>query len=227
MRTEKIQPTVDTRDMVVVHTAMRREFGLAPGLVRGVSVADTARSGVVAGHLGWLLDLLHHHHSGEDELLWPLLLARAPEEVWPTIHLMEEQHHGISGSITQVRELLPLWSASASAEHRDQLAATLATVDALLTEHLGLEEREMLPLAAATLSQEEWDRLGEAGMASAPKKDLPLVLGMFMYDGDPEVIRGMLSHAPLLPRLLMPRVAPVVHRRYARRIHGTVSPAAR
>ena len=45
---------VDTRDMVVVHTAFRREFGLAPALVRGVATGDRRRAGVVAQHLDML-----------------------------------------------------------------------------------------------------------------------------------------------------------------------------
>ena len=47
---------------------------------------------------------------------------------------------------------------------------------------------------------------------------------MVMYRADPEVIRGMLSHAPLLPRLVMPLLAPRTYARYARRLHGTTTP---
>ena len=44
-----------------------------------------------------------------------------------------------------------------------------------------------------------------------------------MYDADPEVIRAMLAHAPLVPRLLMPHLAPRVYARYVRRVHGTTT----
>ena len=36
---------VDTRDMVVVHVAFRREYRLAPALVRGVTPDDEVRAG--------------------------------------------------------------------------------------------------------------------------------------------------------------------------------------
>ena len=55
---------IDTRDMVVVHTAFRREFGLAPALVRGVAPGDQRRADVVADHLEMLTAMLHHHHAG-------------------------------------------------------------------------------------------------------------------------------------------------------------------
>ena len=34
----------------------------------------------------------------------------------------------------------------------------------------------------------------------------------------------MLAHAPLVPRLLMPHLAPRAYARYARRVHGTATP---
>ena len=71
-------PGVDTRDMLVVHNAVRREWGLAPGLVRAVEAGDTRRAEVVAGHLDLQAAMLQHHHEGEDRVLWPVLLPRVP-----------------------------------------------------------------------------------------------------------------------------------------------------
>ncbi len=53
---------VDTRDMLVVHDSIRRQFGQAPALVRGVAAGDTDRAAVVADHVDLLGALLHHHH---------------------------------------------------------------------------------------------------------------------------------------------------------------------
>ena len=69
---------VDVRDMIVVHTAMLREFRLAPAAVRRTLPGDRSRARAVAGHVRFLCDLLHHHHEGEDELLWPTLRSRTP-----------------------------------------------------------------------------------------------------------------------------------------------------
>lgn len=210
--------------MLVVHIAMRREFRLAPGLVRGVAAGDLTRAGVVADHLRWLLDLLHHHHEGEDRLLWPLLLERVPAEVAPTVELMQNQHEAIGATVTEAGTRCEAWRAAADATGRDALADALDRLHTALDEHLALEEREVLPLAAATLSPQEWGRLGEEGMAGVPPRQRPLVLGMFMYEGDPATIKGMLAHAPTLPRLALPVVGPRVFARYARKVHGTPVP---
>ena len=116
------------------------------------------------------------------------------------------------------------WRDGADPVDRDALADALEEVADRLDAHLAVEEAELLPLAGQHLSQAEWGRLGQEGMAGVPRSRLPLVFGMLMYRADPEVIDAMLTHVPLLPRLVLPRVAPRIHARYARRVHGTATP---
>ena len=82
----------------------------------------------------------------------------------------------------------------------------------------------MLPLAAALLSEAEWNAVGEAAVVTMPKPDLALAFGMFAYEGDPEVLRTMLHGAPAVPRYLLPKIAPLLYRRRARRVYGTPTP---
>jgi Hemerythrin HHE cation binding domain len=210
---------IDTREMVVVHTAFRREMGAAAGLVRGVAPGDRARARVVADHVGLLLEMLHHHHVSEDELLWPKLLERVPEGLTATVLLMESQHELIAGELETAQAALPSWRAAAGVTVRDRLAAALDRLQPLLVEHLAAEEQEILPLAARALTQQEWDELGERGMAGIPKARLAMVFGMLMADGDPEVLRAMIAHAPLVPRLVVPRIAPRAYGRYTRQVY--------
>ena len=217
--------SVDTRDMLVVHDSIRRQFGEAPALVRGVAPGDTARAAVVADHLDLIGALLHHHHHvGEDRLLWPVLQPRVPADVVATVAGMESQHDGIAEAQRTVAAAVAAWRPAAGAVEREALAAAWEGMVERITEHLAAEEQHILPLAAEHMTPAEWQRLGEEGIGGLPRKQLPLVFGMVMYRADPEVIRGMLSHAPLLPRLLMPRLAPRAYARYAVRVHGTATP---
>jgi hemerythrin-like domain-containing protein len=215
-------PGVDTREMIAVHSAFRREFGLAPGLVRGVAPGDVQRAGVVADHLELIGSFLHHHHAGEDKLLWPKLLERVPAELAPTVELMERQHEGVHEVIEEMNAALGRWRAGAAETDRDQLAGALDRLHALLVEHLAAEEQHILPLASRSLTEEEWGELGKDGMAAQEKNKLPMIFGMIMKDGDPEVIKGMLANAPLVPRLLLPFIGPRAYASYARRVHGAV-----
>jgi hypothetical protein len=216
--------TVDTRDMVVVHDSFRREFGQAPALVRAVTPGDTARAAVVADHVDLLGALLHHHHTGEDRLLWPVLGPRLPADTRDTVARMESQHEGIAEALSAVTAASTAWRGTAGTAERDALAAALETVLARTTEHLAAEEEHVLPLAAVLMSPAEWQRLGEEGVDGLPRRQLPLVFGMIMYRADPEVVRGMLAHAPLLPRLLVPPLARRSYARHARRLHGAARP---
>ena len=119
---------------------------------------------------------------------------------------------------------LARWRVGASETDREALAAGLDEVDAALVEHLAAEEEQLLPIAARHLTPAEWGQLGEEGMGGLKKRQLPLVFGMLQYQGDPEVIAMMLSHAPAPARLLMPFLAPRAFRRYATRVHGTATP---
>jgi hemerythrin-like domain-containing protein len=211
---------IDTREMVVVHTAFRRELGAAPQLVRAVAAGDRDRSRVVADHVQLLLDLLHHHHTSEDELLWPALLERVPAELAPVVHLMEAQHEAIAEELEHAEAAVGPWRAAAGETVRDRLAGALERMHPLLVEHLTAEEEQVLPLAARALTQAEWDELGRRGTAAIPRPKLPMVFGMLMAEGDPEVLRMVLAHAPLLPRVVVPRIAPRAYGRYTRHVQG-------
>jgi hemerythrin-like domain-containing protein len=215
---------VDTRDMLVIHTALRREYRLAPALVRGVSPGDTTRAAQLSDHLDYLNNMLHHHHSGEDRLLWPKLLERVPADLAPTVELMEQQHHRIHDTMQAAASAMARWREHAASADRDELAASLERLNAALTEHLAAEEEHILPLASRCLTPAEWGQLGEEGMASVPKNKRALVFGMLMYEGDPQVIAAMLADAPLVPRLILPTLARRAYARYARRVHGTATP---
>jgi hypothetical protein len=221
---EQQHPTVDVRDMLVVHTALLREFRLAPAAVARVPLGSRRRAAAVERHLGLLCDLLHHHHAGEDELLWPVLRDRIPAPALARLEAAEAQHEGLDAALHRVAHARRTWSGTLDGEARAALVAALRELHDLLAEHLDTEERDLLPLAARHLTEAEWHAVGAAGAASVPKQALPLVFGMFAYEGDPEVLALMLADAPAVPRAVVPRLAPRLYARRAARVHGTPRP---
>ncbi|WP_433539038.1 hemerythrin domain-containing protein [Micromonospora sp. CA-249363] len=212
----------DVRDMYMVHIMFRRELGLLPQLVRGVHPGDAKRADVVGAHAALLCRQLHLHHEGEDLFLWPLLAERGGAEAAAVVPAMQTQHHAIEQAYEAVVALLPGWrrtghDGAAVADAVEQLRAAAV-------EHMALEEAEILPLAQRYVTAAEWAKLGEHGLNDTPKKDLPLIFGMGMYEGDKAVIKAVLAHAPLPARLLMPIVGPRLYRSYAKRVHGTATP---
>lgn len=218
------RPLVDVRDMIVVHTALLREFRLVPTAVARVAPGDTSSAAAVDRHLGLLCDLLHHHHQGEDALLWPLLRERVPVAAQALIDAAESQHAGLDACLTSVATARAPWRDQPNDAHRDLLVAALDQLHAELKTHLDAEESTVLPLAASVLTDAEWAAVGAAGAAGVPKPALLLVFGMFAYEGDPAVLRNMLAAAPALARRVVPRLAPRAYARRARAVHGTPRP---
>ena len=60
-----------------------------------------------------IVEFLHHHHGGEDRLLWPRLLQRVGEESAPIVPLMEAQHESISAQLDEVERLRTPYAATA------------------------------------------------------------------------------------------------------------------
>jgi hemerythrin-like domain-containing protein len=224
MPTPSASTPTDTRVMGLIHTIFRREFRLAGEVVRGVAPGDRARAAVVANHLQLVHDNLHHHHEAEDKHLWPLLLARVPDELAPLVHLMEQQHAQVGVLMEQVAARLPAWRAHARATDRDVLADLHDRLYLHLVEHLDAEEERLLPIAARAVTQEEWEAMGAAARSGTPRSQSLLVLGMIVQDGNPDLVSVMLSGAPAPVRWLLPRLGRRAYRRHARAVYGNPSP---
>ncbi|MCW2751907.1 MAG: hemerythrin protein [Aeromicrobium sp.] len=113
----------NTADMKMIHGVFRREFQLAPPMVRAVEIGDMAKAGRVRAHVVEIAEMLHHHHHGEEVLVFDKLEVRAPA---CAIHV---------GIMRQ-------------------------------------EEEQILPVAETSMTEKEWDAVGEAGIASLSKSRL-------------------------------------------------------
>ncbi|MFD7136365.1 hemerythrin domain-containing protein [Streptomyces sp. NPDC059894] len=189
-----------THEMVVVHRVFRRESALLPRLVRAVPDGGTARAAEVAAYLDEYLTGLHHHHTVEDELIWPLLRARAADD--GLIVRMEEQHERIDHSLAAVTEWVPAWGRTADCVAGEELALALDEHRRVLLDHLDDEERLVLPLVAEHLSVAEWDAVGRRGLETVPRNKLMLALGALLEEATPQERAYFLGRAPLAGRLL-------------------------
>jgi iron-sulfur cluster repair protein YtfE (RIC family) len=215
---------IDTSVMPTVHTFYRREIRLAGGVIRRVGDGDVERATVVAGHLDLVTRSLHEHHTAEDELLWPKLLDRVPEELAPIVRLMEAQHGQVDALLARIGELRPRWAATAGPADRDRLAELFDELYVHLAEHLDAEEERLLPIAARAVTQAEWEELGERARRNQRRSEMALTFGMIQYEGDPPVVVHMLTEAPAPVRWLVPRLGRRAFRRHALTIHGTPTP---
>jgi hemerythrin-like domain-containing protein len=217
-------PYADTRDMHAVHTLFRREFALMPALVRGVAARDKERAGIVADHIELMNAVLHHHHRAEDKHLWPKLLDRASKDVASIVHDMEGQHESLKMMIAEVDAATRSWRSSAAPESGEALADALDQMIALLNDHMQMEEERILPMVEKYITAAEWNLMVQEGAAETSRENVPLIFGMVMYEGDPEVIRQILSQMPPEMRPLVKEQASKAFASHSERVHGTATP---
>ncbi len=210
----------DVHEMVVVHRAFRREFPAAAALIRGTAEGDTRRAKVVADHLRLGLAGLHMHHTGEDIVLWPLLLERAAPSTG-LVETMQAQHHAVDSHVEAIMPALDAWEAAPTKGSGERLASLCEQLTAALVEHLDLEEREILPLASRHVTAAEWNQMGEHGKDSMSPSQLPIMFGLVLEDANDEERAKMLGNLPLPIRLLLKTVGAWQFKRYVRRLRAS------
>lgn len=134
---------LDMTMMLAVHDALRRESAQVARLAAG--------KGGVAAAVGWELfaTYLRVHHTTEDDILWPALLAAAGPGEQALLDAMEAEHAVLDPLIAAIDAGLDV------ADRADALVTALDT-------HLRHEETDVLPLIQAVLPAEQWQRFGQA-----------------------------------------------------------------
>jgi hypothetical protein len=207
----------DVHEMVVVHRAFRREFGGAAEYIRSVPDGATHRAEIVASHLRLCMAGLEMHHTGEDIVLWPLLLERAAPSTG-LVETMQTQHLGIDAYAEAITPALAGWETAPTRATGEHLATLFESFTAALLDHLDLEEREILPLAARHVTAAEWNQMGAHGKDAMTPSQLPIMFGLVLQDADAGERANMLGNLPLPIRLALKSVGAWQFKRYVRRL---------
>ena len=190
----------DTRMMGIVHSALRRDL-VRLRLVLGTPVAqEPRRRTALAEHAIWLMDFLHHHHSGEDEGLYPLVVRRNPDAV-ALCERMDVDHDTITPAMDGLRAAAERHLADPDSPDSDLLAA-LAALEEPLLPHLAREELEMMPVVSASITHAEWVEWHES-MVHGSMRALAFE-GHWLIDGlDEESIQVVVGPVPAVPRFIL------------------------
>jgi len=206
---------IEVRDMAIIHHGLREGYTESARLVRAATTSSKARVTFLADHIDLGISLLHHHHESEDELLYPILMERAPERAGTTAEVAEE-HQLVQTAMTKASEACHEWRQAPSADNAERLARSLDELNAVLQPHLDDEEQKIVPLAAVTLTQAEWNAMGERSMEGIPKNKRAIVFGALLEPLNESDRAFMMNQLPMLVRLLYPVLIRPSWTRYAR-----------
>jgi Hemerythrin HHE cation binding domain len=216
------QPHFERRDMLMMHNMFRREFALMPGLVGDVVAGEHDRAQIIGDHVQAVTDLLHGHHTHEDEDIWPLLLDRCARAAG-LVGLMQGQHHQVATLLHQVDEALSIWRDAVTVESRAALAEVLDRLIPALKEHLSAEEDRVVPLMEQYITVAEWHAPMGSELAADPAQ-LPLTNGLLIYEGDPHSIDQYIANMPADARPGIRQLAAKTFAEHSQRVHGTATP---
>jgi hemerythrin-like domain-containing protein len=170
-------PRPNTRDMLAIHQIFRDAFGCSAQLVGSVCNDQSDSVETVAAYYANVLAMLRAHHEGEDELVWPKLIERAPDQ-GELVARMADAHEGLAVALVEAESRLAAWIASPDIDHGATLAAALASLGVLCAAHFDEEERRVLPLAEEYCTVEEWGELPGHAMRTFSGDRLWLVIGL-------------------------------------------------
>ena len=210
---------IDVRDMAIVHRLFRQAYEESAQLVRAAPTPSPGRVTFLADHIDLTLEALHNHHEDEDTLLYPKLIERVPEQAQMT-EQVEHEHQLITVALNAASAACTAWRERPSAQTGEALAAALDHLNTVVQPHLDDEEQKVVPLAAVTLTQREWDAMGKAGVSKIPRKKRGIAAGMMLDALDEEERAYMLKTIPAPMRMLMPLLVERPWRKYAATLRG-------
>lgn len=212
----------DPFQMALIHQAFRTQFRELPGLISAVAANDAARAKRVGSHLANMIDVLHHHHAAEDDVLWPPLVERAPDHA-EDIRRAVDEHDGVSAAIDRVIALRTSWLTESNSALTVQLADAVEELSATLSHHLDNEEQTIVPLIEQWITAGEWQKFIDRGGAYVKPANLQFALafaGFVLNESTSDERQRFIASVPFAPRILLQLLGGRALMAYQRKAYG-------
>jgi hypothetical protein len=213
----------DTRMMGIVHAAFRRDLARVRLMLTATPAPDGTRAQAVADQVGWLMDMLHEHHTTEDDGLWPLV-RRHNAAAAGLLDAMAADHRVIVPAIGALTAAARHYRSAPDDAARLELIAALDALTGVLLPHLDREVAEAMPVVARSVPARDlaaWDKA--ANVKGKPLRELGLRGHWLIEEIDPEGYQVVVTQVPAIPRFIL------LHgfaRSYQRRTSAWWNPAA-
>jgi hemerythrin-like domain-containing protein len=205
----------DLTGMKIAHRGMlddtRRFAEIVSRIAAGEPCGPRRRKAIV-DYLRQLCVSIHHHHTIEDEVVWPILTASAGAAV--DVHDLEDDHAQLDAVLATLDAHTTAFARAAADDTcaATDLAATLDQAYQLLSEHIADEEEVVFPIVDRYVSVADWDRVEKAARKGSNMRfEAPRVL----RHADEQELAKMKHEAGPLVRALLSLLARSFDRREA------------
>ena len=197
----------DLLPMFLMHHAFRRDLRMFTAAAAATPVEDRDTWRALEARWRGFARILHHHHSGEDRVLWPSLLTRVDEAGdaagRATLEAMEAEHGEIDPLLAGCAGLRPARRQPSDRGGRRHPRGSHRASDrhpGAARAHLGHEETDAMALVQQHFDQLEWHALDKEFAKDYKPRDVLFALPWVLHDVPPDLwdrVRGFLG-APMV-----------------------------
>ncbi|MGW6292119.1 hemerythrin domain-containing protein [Streptomyces sp. NPDC055058] len=195
---------------------------LATDLLVDAVDRPSADPGRLAELRDFVVTHLRHHHETEDALLWPRVVAVAPETEH-LLHRLSQEHDRLDDALDRLAAVdIPTGDQAAGTDTgpaghgagqgraglRDDLRPVLreaaVAVRDSVRDHLAHEEPVLFPVLRDRITAAEWEEFAHQVVVTTPPVAGHLMIGFLDEAGTPAEVRSMLTDMPGPVRDLVP-----------------------
>jgi hemerythrin-like domain-containing protein len=200
----------DQTGMYVMHHAFRRDLDRFQAAVRATPVDERDTWRALAARWERFAEALHHHHTVEDEHIWPVMERRIEERGelaepggLEALHAMAAEHDLVDPALDACGRGFTAMAERPSDDQRNALDVHVTAMRTTLLDHLRHEETEALPLLQRTLTADDFAATEGAAQRAYPLRAVPFLVP-WVADGLPaDVTARVLGEAGPAYRLLL------------------------
>jgi hypothetical protein len=194
---------VDMSMMYVAHHGFRRDLASFCAAVRATPVEDRATWQALLRRWQLFSIALHHHHNGEDDWLWPVLVERAERGEKQLLEAMEQEHAQIDPALEACVAGLRRLAETADPDAHAALVVRMTATKEALHRHLAHEETETMALLQRVLSPQEWHEMDEKFKRSFTPRQLAWAVPWIVDELPDDVLRGIFAQPGAAPLKLV------------------------
>lgn len=206
----------DLSGITMAHRAMINDVGRLAELL--AAVADGAHTCAhpkdVTRYIHLLCESIHHHHTVEDEVLWPIVTASAGSFV--DLSELTDDHAALDPRLDRITSLATAFEKAPGPTTAAPLATALADLHQLVCEHIADEERDVFGVIRRHVSVTDWAIVEKAAQrAGRMSFDGPRIVGAAT---EAEFAQMAAEANPLLIGFI--KLMSRRHKRFERRVFG-------
>ncbi|MBZ5738711.1 hemerythrin domain-containing protein [Nocardioides mangrovi] len=152
---------IDMHLMYVMHHAFRRDLDLFAAAVKQTPAGERRTWQLLADRWELFAEVLHEHHTVEDEGVWPAVLATCSPADVATLEAMEAEHEEIDPLLESCAAGFRRLAERADEDARAALAVRVCAARESLRRHLAHEETDAIAIIQRVLTAEDWHRIEE------------------------------------------------------------------